>query len=163
MKRTYADHDELAKSNAAFGTIFRVLLGRHRNIRIIGKDFLGFIDEMKRKGLKTRSINIDMPLPLHTRRPMDYEKIFSHAQDILLPNGKIFVASEDMKTLEHIKRAAENCGLKARKLKPLTGIEKKRLTLQMRFLDTLIYRLEITFGLKKAIPDKAQREKWTRQ
>ncbi|HLD58035.1 MAG TPA: hypothetical protein VI977_00125 [archaeon] len=158
-----AAHDELAKSNAAFGTIFRVLLGKHRNIRIIGKDFSEFIGEMKRKGWKTRSINIDMPSPLHTRRQMDYEKIFSQVQDILLPNGKIFVASEDKKTIEHIKNAAEKCGLKAREMPPLTGKERKRLTMQMRFQGTDIYRLEITFGLKKALPEREQRKNWPRR
>jgi hypothetical protein len=117
------------------------------------------VDEMKRKGIKARNINIDMPL----ESVNDFSHLFNNAERIMLPNGKIFISSEQQGVLEHAARLARNHGLKARMRKEMPQVEAEgRTHYTIRHSPKPIYRLEITFGLKKALPKKEQRKNWPR-
>lgn len=157
----------------AFGSHLEKKGQELRNLRIIFKPLRTsrvvvkpmkiseFIDEMESKGLKTRHINID--LPDEQIEQYNFDKLFREAQRILIPNGKIFVSSEKAGIIYDIKALANKHGLKTRLLRPFEkGSPETKKTLFMRNygFEFKIHRLEITFGLKKAIPLKMQRRKW---
>ncbi len=124
------------------------------NIKVAPQYYSAFIDEMKKNGWKARHINIDMP-DIAT----SLEGLFREAPNILLPNGKIFVTAGSKNIINNLCKDAEEHGLKVRELKPLLSGHIQRLTGYMKeFSQTEFYRLEITFGLKKAIPDKKARK-----
>ena len=187
-----------------------------------------FIDRMKRQGQKTRYVNIDMPAwgteGYGNTRWIDrygFRKLFANARHILLPNGKIFIKTENQHFAEWLKKLAEKHGLKTR---PLLSVLNSDIAFSRQGRDSIrdppvppavfapieqlmpeklkimeekikarnkkkargqwpsfgghpvthymydkygFYILEITYGLKKAIPNqgkrgdvKAQRRKW---
>lgn len=186
-------------------------------VLVSAKTALGFIEEMKQRGLKTRHMNVDMPSPPEwveggkTRKwekdLYNFKKIFQEAQYVLLPNGKIFIKTEDANYVQKIKQYAEEAGLKTRPIIHITGLwemykeqlkrigkqiesvqasnlvpplkeekieqlRRKQLTLRVTFSGHPVtnfmaehehfYLLEITFGLKKAFPEKSKRKNWPR-
>lgn len=72
----------------------------------------GFIDEMESHGLRARHINIDMPDTggVEKKDVYDFGKLFSHARNILVPGGKIFISSENKSFLERLTAQAKNHG-----------------------------------------------------
>jgi tRNA G46 methylase TrmB len=142
-------------------------------VTVYPKAILDIVTHMRQAGLKTRHFNIDMPndqLDKHCRRYdfYEYEKWFKQLPSVLFPNGKIFVTSESEATLREIEESAKQAGLKTRRRPNLSHsipLDKLR-TGSMRVYvqkGNEIKRLEITFGLKKAIPDKKQRRNWPRR
>lgn len=121
-----------------------------------------FIEGMKSYGLKTRHFNIDVP-PLSWGTNQFVFRVLREAPNVLLPNGKIFITSEDQKFLEKVKKRANFLGLNARVRTPLIGESARKTSITEKIgreLEQPVYRLEITFGLKKAISEKEQRKKW---
>src|SRR3989338_10450159 len=96
-------------------------------------------------------------------------QLLKEAPNILLPNGKIFLLSHSEEELENLKFWARHLGLKAGKVSGVRLSEavarsdaaKEEARLHGRFnIPIDFYRLEITYGLKKAFPDKGQRKNW---
>ena len=188
--RKYALVDPKFNSRANYapsiGTFIPYLRGL--GVRVRSKTISKFLGEMVQKGWKTRHFNIDMPLPWDPeakpvygtwRDSYDFKKWFQLAPKVLVPNGKIFISSERSDMLGDIASFARQAGLKVRELKPFKThsngkpipIERyHRLTPTMRFnMDPKygpgiiqIFRIEITLGLKKAIPEKANRRNWAK-
>lgn len=137
------------------------------NLHASKKDMLSFIEEMKQKNERTRYINIDMPYPSHSAGT-EFRTLFRETPHILFPNGKIFIASESLRSLQELEKNAKTEGLRTRFLKPFLPKDQKRLTTTMTHFFSHsenqraegIHRLEITFGLKKAVPNKSRRKKW---
>lgn len=188
---------------------------------VMPQDLRTFIDYMKRHGQRTRYINFDMPIPggfthikEYLRDRYGFRKLFANVPHILLPNGKIFVKTENLDFIGFLQRLAERQGLKtrpplrinvadikrsigstqtiyapAKQLKPNkvramidkveTRTEKSARRTQegMGNSETFgghpitsfmadkfgFYVLEITYGLKKAIPNKKKRRRWPRK
>mgnify|MGYP001612625527 CR=1 FL=1 len=201
------------------------------------QELRSFIDYMERHGQRTRYINFDMPIPGGFTQFKEYlgdrygfRKLFANVPKILLPNGKIFVKTENLDFVDFLQRLAKRHGLKTRPplrinvadiersigstqiiygpAKQLTpsklGVlaEKAKKRAEKRFTGSPeekrekalqwskehseafgghpitsyrgdkfgFYLLEITYGLKKAIPNqgrkgdvKKQRRNWPRQ
>lgn len=125
------------------------------------KKIADVLHEMNVKRQKARHINIDMPNP--NLAAYDFPKIFRNAKQVLLPNGKIFITSENLDFIRQVEKLAKKAGLKPRWKKPIETSsragEKTHAMLAMN-RNYKIHRLEITFGLKQAIPEKALRRKW---
>jgi len=136
-------------------------------VLVFPKTLSEFINEMKQHGWKTRHFNIDMPDTGDVVGEYFLKKFFRELPNILLPNGKVYVSSELPGTLEEIAQEAQKHGLKVRQLPNLTEKNEKRLTEFMQTHGSLfagdqfrIYRIEITYGLRKAIPNKEKRRTW---
>jgi hypothetical protein len=146
---------------------------------VVGTDAREFLDQMIREHRKTRHLNMDMPYPIDTSAYASQSTAaFEHALNvlpkILLPNGKFFVTSESLFTIEHMQRLAIKKGFSARMRKPIlpivspghrlppTGQEKYpqhyRTQIMRNFAHSMLYRLEIIYNLKKAFPKKAERK-----
>ncbi|MDO8537953.1 MAG: hypothetical protein Q7S21_03650 [archaeon] len=124
---------------------------------------LSFIRKMKRNGQKTRHVTIEMPYEYITlENEYDFRKFLKEVPNFLLPNGKVFITSEYYNTLINLQKISKRLGYKTRWLKSITNgnqIKHSPTMASIFRLDTSIYRLEITFGLKKAIPSKYERRK----
>lgn len=88
---------------------------------------MSFIEEMKKRGEKTRFISINMPSHAknegHWRDDYGFRHIFESVPKILLPNGKIFITTESPEFAEHLKKMAEDAGLKTRPLREISSSE----------------------------------------
>ena len=130
--------------------------------------FEEFIDIMKKDGLKTRHLNIDMPTFISPNSTKGFVQLLKNLPHILIPNGKIYITSEMEDVIKKTGRLAMEHGLRVRRFPALNldRIEvKKTLTMKGYAEQKImsippIYRLEITYGLKKAVLDKKQRKKW---
>lgn len=170
-KRAYAavDHDLSA------------INGHESNITIAKEKIHSFVDGMIKARKKTRHINFEMPLPpinsesdyrYYSRDHYDFKYLFEKASDILLPNGKIFVMSEELEFLENLSSTAKKTGLKPKPIKNLhvdpeywKSYKGRPLSHFMGYAfdaERELYTLEITYGLKKAIPNKGNRRDWPR-
>ena len=126
------------------------------------------IDEMLERGFRTRHINIDMPV--ENVAMYSFRKLFAKAHEVLLPNGKIYISSPTKEFLVKLEELAQANGLSTQWRKPFTKESARTESMQnmMKMDEKLkaeigfedeIYRLEITYGLKKAVPDKNERRK----
>ncbi len=122
-----------------------------------------FLNEMIEKGWKTRHINMDMPFPLMaiTLAPL----LFRAMPRVLLPNGKVYVTTENLDDLEILKDQAKKNGFTARIMKDLSPRAAASRTQFTRSLSSLmegntypIHRMEITYPLKRAHPTKVERQ-----
>ncbi len=149
----------------ASGSILRKI----PNITLRDTNISKVIEEMKQKQQKTRHITVDMPDPDRDPEKL-FTVIFDEAPQILLPNGKIFVSTESPHIATIIQLQSRSRRFKMRELPTITPEKKQRLTTTMSayFEDKtikgqkMVRQFEITFGLKKAIPDKNQRHHWPR-
>ncbi|MDD5148065.1 MAG: hypothetical protein PHH08_01220 [Candidatus ainarchaeum sp.] len=65
--------------------------------------------------------------------------------------------------MDFVRGACESRGLSARQRKDMPPQEAKARTIYTRAHSKMpIYRLEITYGLKKAFPEKEKRRNWPR-
>jgi len=147
--------------------IRREKLRQQPNISLYSQRIEHALDEMRKEGIRARHMNIDMPIPIEARTEYlkMWKKIFELAPHILLPNGSIFVSSESTETLKTISEMARKAGFRVRALKPIQESAKTRRTYFMEYFhdsEYKIHRLQITFGLKKAIPKKWGRRNWPR-
>jgi hypothetical protein len=176
-KRKYAAVDFLFGHVNFFNSDRRRL---HAHGVIVGTDAREFLDRMIREHRKTRHLNMDMPYPIDTSAYASQSTAaFVHALQVLpkvlLPNGKFYVTSESLFTIEQMQRLAIKKGFSARMRKPIppivspghrasaTSQEEKypqhyRTQIMRNFAHTALYRLEITYNLKKAFPRKAERK-----
>jgi tRNA G46 methylase TrmB len=67
------------------------------------------IAELARKGIKLRHVNFQMPNPAQEHN-YNFEAIFHGLKRVLLPNGKIFMSSENIDFLERIVKIAKRNG-----------------------------------------------------
>ncbi len=89
---------------------------------------------MIKRGEKTRHINMDMPWPFENatgKEAMDMQMILRLARGVVIPNGKIFIASENPKTIEIIVQMARAMHYPARIVSPLKRHQHQRLTSTM--------------------------------
>ncbi|QQR92557.1 MAG: hypothetical protein IPJ89_05425 [Candidatus Iainarchaeum archaeon] len=110
-------------------------------------------------GKKTRHINIDMPNPIKMKSTI--ETVIRAAPQILFPNSKIFIASEDESVIAHAVAAAKRYGLRTQKMAELQRIQTPRgliyprratafMREYMRITGNPIYRIAIIFTPKTA-------------
>lgn len=126
------------------------------------------IEEFIQKGIRTRHVNMDFPYPWSAKGGFKYERMFGRLLEkipfVLLPNGHFFITSEDAHTVVRMEEIAHKMGFKTRRLSPLAleKHKKKPGTMLQTFAKTgyPVYRLRITMGLKKAIPQKEKRKRW---
>ncbi len=170
-KRKYAAVDPLLQSMALFFPHGQRMQSKGVSVGFTAQLFL---DEIIRKGWRTRHLNMDMPYPWH---PLTYGAgsriAFLDALEriprVLLPNGKFYIASESQSTLHEMMQLAEKKGFSVRETKPIPalplGSQEKihdsiyRTGTMNAFRNKPIYRMEITYNLKKAIPLKEMRKK----
>ncbi|MBU0662264.1 MAG: hypothetical protein ABH854_04285 [Candidatus Diapherotrites archaeon] len=121
-----------------------------------------FLRWMKKTGWRARHINVDAPNVWISPKPRYsyYRSLFKEAPNILLPNGKIFIMTEKEDLVESALKLAQEYGLKARAQKVILPEGAKR-TYYLRTTADPKYRVVITYGLKKAMPEKEKRKKWT--
>jgi tRNA G46 methylase TrmB len=123
-----------------------------------------FIDKMTRAGQRTRYFNVDMPTPIIDSNSADlysFHYLFQKAPAVLLPNGKVFCITDSERFASHLEKLAQNEGLSCRRRKPLP--EQAKTSTYMKVEQKPLIRIEITYGLKKAIPDKKKRRNWPRE
>lgn len=144
---------------------------REAGVRVHAGDFLELFRQMREEKVRARHINIDFPEPFvgFPGAPksvaiawQSYRDMIRQAPHVLLPNGKIFLLTEDPETADLMEKWAREDGLKARRIKPITEPWAKPKSRMMKVTQGSghFYRLEITYGLKKAIPDKKKRVEW---
>lgn len=104
----------------------------------------GVLQRMKARGQTTDIVNIAMP-DRHLLENYDFENLIPLCREVLIPNGKIFLTTNDTTIRNTILRIAQSAGLKIRER-------------QLRPVDRLTYwekgsqfvtRLELTNTLKK--------------
>ncbi len=146
----------------------------------LGGDANHFLNELTKKGIKVRHLNMDFPYPIgqprNASRTRLFEDVIRSMHRVLLPNGKLFITSESLATINFAKSFASECGYTVRDrelIQPISLDEvaknKDALTRRFRsfyrshfhasFAGAKIYRLEITYNLKKAIPSKEARRR----
>lgn len=121
--------------------------------------------ELRNFGIRTRHINIDMPSP---KQEYNFEKVFEILPSVLLPNGKVFVTTEDKKRIEEFQSLARRFGFSfAYSEIPEHEIKQKSkhggLTPTQKIViidEKPIYKLELTYRLKTAYPNKETRRNW---
>jgi len=140
----------------------------------------GLIRKLKETKQKTRHINIDMPSYSIEKNAMNFimggkkhwaikdeygfHILFKELPKILLPNGKVFVTSENSSMLDLIEEIAHDHGFPSRRLRGFDGpIQAKRTAFMKAHQGQTIHSIEISFGLKKALPNKAQRKNWVKE
>ncbi len=114
------------------------------------------VDEMESRGWRTRNVNIDMPDTGGTDRKdlYDFPKLFSHAKNILLPGGKIFMSSENRQFLARVSGEAAKHGVKSR-VRPALDSPRAMRTEYMKSRNRaggLVYRVEL--WVHKPRPEK---------
>ncbi len=128
-------------------------------VHVFSSNLVKAIRAMKRAGVRVRHFNFDMPNPHGTSNRYGLHFFFRELPHVLLPNGKVFIHSESTITLQQIRALAVSFGFRVRNRKP-----RPREGFRTRFMIELggseLPFLEITFGLKKAVPSKAQRRQW---
>jgi 8-oxo-dGTP pyrophosphatase MutT (NUDIX family) len=143
------------------------IVAAHPNVTVSAKTIQAQLAEMKQKGIRTRHFTLDFPPRIrNNKKPPYLVALFRLAPQVLFPNGKIFVSTEDAPTRDAIRELAEKTGLRVRDKPPLRGNEKDRHT-PFTPTNAPSHRLEITYGLKKAFPNqgrkgdvKKQRRDW---
>ena len=97
-----------------------------------------YIQRMIKYKQKTRHIHVQGDLPVE-----QLKYIINHAEQILIPNGKAYFENLDSKILQNTQSVARLLGFKTRMLPTVPNP-----------------MLEITFGLKKALPNMLERKNW---
>jgi hypothetical protein len=157
--REYGAVDPRYKESGKFGLMGTVL--EKTGVTVHRGTLAEFITKMRQEGWKTNHFNIDMPNRGFYKKA-DISHLFGYAEHLLRPNGKIFITTESPADFRNYAQLAKAYGLKVRVLKKWHGTTEPkgaRRTKHMRdaIADQGIYRLEITLGMKKAIPDKSKR------
>jgi len=120
-----------------------------------------FIEFMLKNNKKTRHINIDMPGQELSIPLFNFPKLFEALPKILMPNGKIYFSTEDLAVRDYIHQFASIYGFKSRELRKFGADDPAKRTPTMRLFHVMdVFRIEVTFGLKKAVPNKQVRIKW---
>ncbi len=133
------------------------------NVVFTGTHALESIQRLIGLGYRVRHINIDYPYPgpvVDKIKNTDnyFEKVVELAPQFLLPNGKIFVTSESLDMLRQLSMIAKYHGFSVKKIVTKTLSEAKNRTFHSENLvHHPMYRLEVTFPLKKAFPKKEDR------
>lgn len=140
-KRAYAGVDEMYDSEAEGNKRYVMLPEEyapferdHPNILLIPQTAKEFLIRMIKRREKTRHINMDMPWPIENatgKDAMDMQMILRLARAVVIPNGKIFIASENPKTIEIIVQMARAMRYRARIVSPLKRHQHQRLTSTM--------------------------------
>lgn len=152
--RTYAAVDPVLKAYSKNK--------RYANLFISWKHADEFLREMRELGLKTKHVNMDMPNPMVMLSIL--RAVFRNISFILVPNGKIFVTTEDHNGAKHIQEIARMYDLTTRKIVQLSAEEVDRRTHFSHLIHNHplgkkpIYRVEITYPLRKAYPQKRDRQ-----
>lgn len=161
--RNYAVVDQLYASGNALEKRAREL--ESHGIRV-SPSIEELIHELRAEGTKVRHFNIDMPYGLqfahgHDKKVHFFHSILEAIPKVLLPNGKLWITTESHSNLEELAKMAKVAGLKVRELKSFDKEKFPRMQLRTETMRntkySVIYRLEITYGLKKAIPRKYDR------
>lgn len=180
-KRKYAAVDYALDYSGFFGSN-RVRLQK-KGVQV-GGDIREFLEMMAAKGIRTRHLNMDMPYPvdssIYSSSSIEaFKHVIRLLPRVLLPNGKLYVTSEDHLTIEHLQRLAMQDGFAVRQRKAISPLttEKNPLTRRLilekypnyyrtstmrGFANVPLYRLEITYNLKKAFPKKEVRRRLSR-
>ncbi|MBS3061780.1 MAG: hypothetical protein J4215_04330 [Candidatus Diapherotrites archaeon] len=157
--RRYAVVDPRYARTSGFGQIHLESEFKRLGIHMHPGTGASFFEEMARRGWKTHAINFDMPLGSEA----ELSRILDLAPHTLFPNGKIFVATERLTALDHFIKIAREKGFSVTERKSMPPAQaRQRTAYSHRHSNNPqrpIRRLEITFGLKKAFPDKKQRQK----
>ncbi len=120
-----------------------------------------FINRMIKRRLKTRYVNVDMPGWLQEKGNWKdrygFRKLFANAPLILLPNGKIFIKTENPEFAEWLKSMAQEAGLKSR---PLLEISSSKLEISKQrrpvSLDTDLIPTDIFAPIKQLSRQKIE-------
>ncbi|MDP2666050.1 MAG: hypothetical protein Q8P05_00935 [Candidatus Diapherotrites archaeon] len=139
------------------------------SIRFFPVSIRHFLRTMIRHGWKTRHLNLDMPNAYfrngkrvgrnHFER--EIRNLFQNFPLVLIPNGKLFFTTESEEFMATIYRLAQEFGYSIREKKQMPFEHKRRKTaITQNLSGSPIYRVEITYNLKKAIPQKNVRRKW---
>ncbi|MEI7961434.1 MAG: hypothetical protein WCI04_03790 [archaeon] len=108
---------------------------------------------------KTRHLNFDMPYEL---KEYDFDYLLSKVPKILIPNGKIFIASNSRSVIRDAMKLAKKHGISAR-IKPSVQENGLRTHFMQRMTEIgihkEIFRVELTYGLRKALPGAVNVEK----
>ena len=178
-KRKYAAVDYLLGPASFFSSNRARLQGK--GVRV-GETVQEFLQGMIARKERARHLNMDMPYPFDTSAYSSTSReAFVHALNVLphvlLPNGKLFVTSESLLTIHMIQELAAKKGFSVRRLRVIPPLYPPGYTpkharelrekhpdyyhpgMTWTFADAPIYRLEITYNLKKAIPSKDARRK----
>ena len=110
-----------------------------------------------RKGQKTRHFTVLFPQAYWA----DFDYLFNNIHKILLPNGRIRIYFDSTSLMKMVKFEAEKKGLKT-SVGETNKHELKNVpsSFTENPFETRFPKLEITFGLKKAILDKEKRRNW---
>jgi hypothetical protein len=128
---------------------------------------------MVRSGTRARNLNFEMPFPgMHedtrevSMKAEEFRGVMSHvlsnAPHILLPNGKIFLTTEQESFARIAEKEAKKSGFSVRR-KPLPHprqTQKIGANARSFIAGFSLVRLEITFPLRKAFPAKKDRRAW---
>lgn len=146
-----------------------------RNLTLLQGFAEQVLPELVSKGIKTRYLNLDMPYPLETITgyySMDahqingtfrryFSSILETAPRLLLPNGKIFLQTEKKEFVQIARVLARLHGFSFREKKPMPWVQKLKHSRATRsFEREPIYRVELTYRLKTALPNKKDRKNW---
>ncbi|MBI4043851.1 MAG: hypothetical protein HY393_03525 [Candidatus Diapherotrites archaeon] len=146
-------------------------------IRVYPKNYPEALKYMISRFWRARHINMDWPYPWTEdwigQKEKDapvFKEVLKLLPRVLFPNGKFYITSDSERTLKMMEVTAEREGYKTRWRRPLTRPREMKKTYAMRkdveFMlkegkqAPPVYRLEITFGLKKAFPSKTDRRQW---
>jgi len=136
----------------------------YKNLEATKQSMEGYIDAMKRSGTKTRHIAIRMPNPKDIRsNDFSIRSLLKEAKHVLLPNGKIFVTTESGYVVHRLVRTAMEEGFSVREpaalAQPKTRVERMMMDLRKK----PVYRIELTYKLKTAMPGNTKEAKEKRK
>ena len=142
---------------------------RESGVHVSGKKIIFFLKAMIRAKRKTRHITIDMPYPYagadQRANTIEFEKemrnLFELFPKVLFPNGKIFITTEQEGFVAVLYRLAQEFQFGIRERKPMSKQEALNQTWTTAAMcsEAPIYRVTLTYNLKKAFPSKIRASK----
>lgn len=117
------------------------------------------MEKMIAQEVRVKHFNIDMPNPRGGIKKYGFNRFFNLAKEILFPNGKVYIRSNDTSYLMQIAAEARKAGFAIRPLKKDSGTNRTRWTADANaHLNQKVFILECTFRLKTAMPNKKDRK-----
>lgn len=129
---------------------------KKNNILTSSKMAHEFIQELAQKGMKVRHVNFQMPHP-EQENNYNFREIFSSLKKVLLPEGKVFMSSEQSQFLARIVESAKSEGYivsEQKTLDPRTNSKRNKGTLKTMCQKShyrknyIIYRVVLTLSPK---------------
>lgn len=187
----YAIPKERAASNSLLNQRIHGIIEQFKRQEIIvfSKDVVEAFDQMARDKITVGRFRLNFPYPYQYegvhRMPSDHylRQFVDGARKVLVPNGKVYIRSENEPMLEEIRGMAARQGWKVSAIhtysnqappgKPSnhkTPLEYHQSNLIQGLLATMpraelekvfvVHELILTNGLKQAIPTKSERREW---